>query len=66
LYRAIQLPMPALACDPLATLLKARQDLGCFPAPVEMHGDTVKHLAAQLGLAFSTISGDRIFRPWAG
>jgi AraC-like DNA-binding protein len=34
----------------LATLLKARQDLGCFPAPVEMHGDTVKHLAVQLGL----------------
>jgi hypothetical protein len=28
----------------LATLLKARQDLGCFPAPVEMHDDTVKHL----------------------
>ena len=34
----------------LASLLKGRQDLGCFPAPVEMHGDTVKHLAVQLGL----------------
>jgi len=34
----------------LASLLKARQDLGCFPAPVDVHGDTVKHLASQLGL----------------
>ncbi len=31
--------------------LKARQDLGCFPAPVDMHGDTVAHLASQLALA---------------
>jgi hypothetical protein len=35
----------------LATLLKARQDLGCFPAPLDMHCDTVAHLASQLGLA---------------
>jgi len=35
----------------LAILLKARQDLGCFPAPVDLHGDTVKHLASQLALA---------------
>ena len=35
----------------LATLLKARQDLGCFPAPLEIHIDTVAHLASQLALA---------------
>ena len=35
----------------LATLLKARQDLDCFPAPVDMHGDAVAHLASQLALA---------------
>ena len=35
----------------LATLLKARQDLGCFPAPLEIHIDTVVHLASQLALA---------------
>ena len=35
----------------LATLLKARQNLGCFPAPVDMHCDTVAHLASQLALA---------------
>jgi hypothetical protein len=35
----------------LATLLKGRQDLGCFPAPIDMHGNTVRHLASQLGLA---------------
>lgn len=34
----------------LATLLKARQNLGCFPAPVTMHGDAVAHLASQLAL----------------
>ena len=34
----------------LATLLKARQDLGCFPAPIDVHGHTVTHLASQLGL----------------
>src|SRR5208337_985207 len=32
----------------LATLLKARQDLGCFPAPLEVQIDTVAHLASQL------------------
>ena len=35
----------------LAALLKARQDLGCFPAPLEVHIDTVAHLASQLALA---------------
>jgi len=35
----------------LATLLKGRQDLGCFPAPIDMHGNTVRHLASQLRLA---------------
>ena len=35
----------------LATLLKTRQDLGYFPAPSEVHADTVAHLASQLGLA---------------
>jgi hypothetical protein len=36
----------------LATLLKARQDLGLFPAPVEVHSATVAHLASEIGLAF--------------
>jgi len=35
----------------LATLLKARQDLGFFPAPLDVHCDTVAHLASQLALA---------------
>src|SRR5271165_7060002 len=35
----------------LAALLKARQDLGCFPAPGDLHGDTVRYLASQIGLA---------------
>ena len=35
----------------LATLLKARQDLGFFPAPLDIHCDTVAHLASQLALA---------------
>jgi len=35
----------------LATLLKTRQELGCFATPEEAHPDTVAHLAAQLGLA---------------
>ena len=35
----------------LATLLKTRQDLGCFAMPEEAHSDTVAHLAAQLKLA---------------
>ena len=34
----------------LATLLKTRQDLGCFTMPEEAHPDTVAHLASQLGL----------------
>jgi hypothetical protein len=34
----------------LATLLKTRQDFGCFPALDEIHPDTVAHLASQLGL----------------
>jgi len=32
----------------LATQLKARQDFGYFPAPAELHSDTVTHLASQL------------------
>lgn len=35
----------------LAVLLKARQDLGFFPAPGDLHGETIAHLASQLGLA---------------
>src|SRR5271166_626527 len=35
----------------LAALLKTRQDLGCFPAPRDVHCDTVAHLASQLALA---------------
>ena len=35
----------------LATLLKARQDHGCFPAQNEIHVSTLAHLAAQLGVA---------------
>ncbi|MBV9748429.1 MAG: Tn3 family transposase, partial [Acetobacteraceae bacterium] len=35
----------------LAMLLKARQDLGLFPAPGEVHAGTVAHLAVQLGTA---------------
>lgn len=34
----------------MATLLKTRQDLGCFAAPDEVHADTVARLALQLGL----------------
>jgi hypothetical protein len=34
----------------LATLLKTRQDLGCFTKPEEAHPATVAHLASQLGL----------------
>ena len=37
----------------LATLLKARQDLGYFPAADEIHADTTGHLAQQLGLTAS-------------
>ena len=35
----------------LATLLKMRQDLGCFTVPEAVHPDTLAHLAAQVGLA---------------
>ncbi len=35
----------------LAVLLKARQDLGLFPATDELHAGTVAHLAAQLDIA---------------
>jgi hypothetical protein len=37
----------------LATLLKARQDLGYFPATDEVHADTTAHLVLQLGLTAS-------------
>jgi regulator of sigma D len=37
----------------LATLLKARQDVGYFPVTEEVHADTAAHLALQLGLAAS-------------
>lgn len=37
----------------LAVLLKARQDLGCFPAPADLHADTVARLRTQLRLATS-------------
>jgi len=37
-------------CLLLAVLLKARQDLGLFPAPDELHAGIVAHLAAQLGI----------------
>jgi hypothetical protein len=35
----------------LAVLLKARQDLGFFASPGDLHGETIAHLASQLGLA---------------
>src|SRR4051794_13859843 len=35
----------------LATLLKVRRDLGCFPALGEVHAGTVAYLAAELGVA---------------
>jgi hypothetical protein len=37
----------------LAALLKARQDLGYFPALDEIHADTIAHMASQLGLTAS-------------
>ena len=39
----------------LAVQLKARQDLGCFPLPDEVHAATVAHLATQLGVALPTV-----------
>jgi hypothetical protein len=44
----------------LATLLKVRRDLGCFPAPNTVHADTVTHLAAQLGVAHPTAWPDEV------
>ena len=41
----------------LAALLKARQDLGYFPATDEVHADIVAYLAPQLGLT-DTVSPD--------
>jgi TnpA family transposase len=38
----------------LAALLKARQDLGYFPSPTDIHTDTLAHLASQLGLDATT------------
>jgi hypothetical protein len=35
----------------LTALLKVRQNLGCFPAPRDIHSDTVAYLASQLALA---------------
>ncbi|RVN97725.1 DUF4158 domain-containing protein [Sinorhizobium meliloti] len=34
----------------LAVLLKARQDLGFFASPADLHAETIAHLATQLGL----------------
>ncbi len=45
----------------LAALLKARQDLGCFPALDELHADTIAHLASQLGLTPS-VWGDEVHK----
>ena len=44
----------------LATLLKVRRDLGCFPAPNTVHADTVAHLAAQLGVVHPTAWPDEV------
>ena len=44
----------------LAMLLKARRDLGCFPAPNTIHAGTVAHLAAQLGMAHPTAWPDEV------
>ena len=38
----------------LATMLKTRQDLGCFPALSDVHDGTVAHLASQLTLTGTT------------
>jgi Domain of unknown function (DUF4158) len=46
----------------LATLLKTRQDLGCFTMPEEAHSDTVAHLAAQLGVPPPPASSDEARR----
>lgn len=44
----------------LATLLKARQDLGYFPALDEVHADTVAYLALQLGLTVAALSEEAL------
>ena len=44
----------------LATLLKARQDIGYFPALDEVHAETVAHLARQLGLTVTTFSAEAL------
>ncbi|MBV8588780.1 MAG: DUF4158 domain-containing protein [Acetobacteraceae bacterium] len=41
----------------LATLLKTRQDLGCFTMPEEFHPETVADLTSQLGLTAAPPSG---------
>jgi len=43
----------------LATLLKTRQDFGCFPAIEEVPTDTLAHLASQLGSRDIVISPER-------
>ena len=44
----------------LATLLKTRRDLGCFPPPNAVHAGTVAHLAAQLGVVEATAWPDEV------
>jgi len=46
----------------LATLLKTRQDLGCFLAPDELPPGIVVHLTAQLGQAASQAWPDEVRR----
>jgi len=46
----------------LATLLKTRRDLGCFPALDTVHASTVAHLAAQLGAAAPQAWADAVRR----
>ena len=46
----------------LATLLKTRRDLGCFPALDEVHAGTVAYLAAQLGVAAPQAWADGVRR----
>jgi len=46
----------------LATLLKTRRDLGCFPAPNTVHAGTAAHLAAQLGVAATDGWADEVRR----
>jgi len=46
----------------LATLLKARRDLGCFPALEDVHSGILTHLAVQLGLAVVRSSFDELRR----